>query len=262
MSDWFESYGFAEVFPELMIGAYPLDTGDVDELAASGVRRVLNLAQDAEYRRGAASRRSRRRWPRHGITEVRLSIVDFGHLPADRLDHAVGTVVGWMDECVRSYVHCRAGWQRSASVAAGAIAVFNDVDISTALDWVRSHKSTANPLPHQRADLLDWWLTRGRQQAAAHSAAEARAVGRRHARAAAPRARPRGVTDARHSAARSLLAATSSLAATEPPSSSCDSASCTRRADSATRSSSGSSADSATTPWSANRRAPGSTRAS
>ena len=25
MSDWFQSYGFAEVFPELIIGAYPLD---------------------------------------------------------------------------------------------------------------------------------------------------------------------------------------------------------------------------------------------
>jgi predicted protein tyrosine phosphatase len=173
MSDWFQSYHFAEVFPELLIGAYPLDTRDVDELAACGVWRVLNLAQDAEYHE-AQRAAVEAALAAHGITEVRLSIVDFGHLPADRLDHAVGTVVGWMDAGERSYVHCRAGWQRSASVAAGAVAVFNDVDISTALTWVRSRKSTANPLPHQRADLLDWWLTRGRQQAAAHSAAEAR----------------------------------------------------------------------------------------
>jgi len=175
MSNWFESYGFAEVFPELIIGAYPLDSGDVDALAASGVQRVLNLAQDAEYRQGQRAE-IESALARHEIEEVRLSIVDFGHLPADRLDHAVGTVVGWMDECVRCYVHCRAGWQRSASVAAGAVAIFNDVDISTALDWVRRHRSTANPLPHQRADLLDWWMTRGRQQAAAHSAAETRAA--------------------------------------------------------------------------------------
>ena len=175
MSNWFESYGFAEVFPELIIGAYPLDSGDVDALAASGVQRVLNLAQDAEYRQGQRVE-IESALARHEIDEVRLSIVDFGHLPADRLDHAVGTVVGWMDECVRCYVHCRAGWQRSASVAAGAVAIFNDVDISTALDWVRRHRSTANPLPHQRADLLDWWMTRGRQQAAAHSAAETRAA--------------------------------------------------------------------------------------
>ena len=175
MSDWFESYGFAEVFPELMIGAYPLDRSDVDALAASGVRRVLNLVEDAEYRDGQRGE-VEAALARHGIEEVRLSVVDFGHLPTERLDHSVGTVVGWMDECVRSYVHCRAGWQRSAAVAAGAVAVFTDVDISTALDWVRRHKSTANPLPHQRADLLDWWLTHGRQQAGAHSAAVARAA--------------------------------------------------------------------------------------
>jgi predicted protein tyrosine phosphatase len=175
VSEWFESYGFTEVFPELMIGAYPLDTGDVDELAASGVRRVLNLAQDAEYHE-AQRTAVQTALARHEITEVRLSIVDFGQLPADRLDQAVGTVVGWMDDGVRSYVHCRAGWQRSAAVAAGAVAVFNDVDISTALDWIRAHRSTANPLSHQRADLLDWWSARGRQQAAAHSAGEARAT--------------------------------------------------------------------------------------
>jgi predicted protein tyrosine phosphatase len=196
VSDWFQSYGFAEVFPELMIGAYPLDPGDVDEIAASGVRRVLNLAENAEYRPGQRAA-VEAALARHAITELRLSIVDFGHLPADRLDHAVRTVVSWMDECVPSYVHCRAGWQRSASVAAGAIAVFNEVDITTALDWVRQHKSTADPLPHQRADLLDWWLTRGRQQAAAHSAAETRGAldsGATVDPAAAAAAPPRGST--------------------------------------------------------------------
>ena len=174
MSEWFQSYGFAEVFPELMIGAYPLDSADVNQLAASGVRHVLNLAEEAEYDE-AQRAEVMAALARHQLTEVRLSIVDFGHLPAAGLDQAVGTVVGWMDECVPSYVHCRAGWQRSASVAAGAVAVFNDVDISTALDWVRSHKARANPLPHQRADLLAWWESHGRQQAKAHSAAEARA---------------------------------------------------------------------------------------
>jgi predicted protein tyrosine phosphatase len=193
MSDWFESYGFAEVFPELIIGAYPLDSRDVDALASSGVRRVLNLAQDAEYR-GEQRGEVEPALARRGIEEVRLSVVDFGHLPAAALDQAVGTVVGWMDECVRSYVHCRAGWQRSAAVAAGAVAVFNDVDIATALDWVRRHKSTADPLPHQRVDLLDWWLIHGRQQADAHSAADTRAVAAAEASfgvgAAAPHAGP------------------------------------------------------------------------
>jgi protein tyrosine phosphatase (PTP) superfamily phosphohydrolase (DUF442 family) len=170
MSDWFESYGFAEVFPELVIGAYPLDADDVGALAAQGIRRVLNLTQDSEYRDGQRAA-VQRALDERGIEEARVAITDFGHLPADQLDDAVGVVVAWMDDCEPSYVHCRAGYQRSASVAAGAVAVFNEVDIATALQWVRRHKQTADPLPHQRADLLDWWLTRGRREAAARASA-------------------------------------------------------------------------------------------
>jgi predicted protein tyrosine phosphatase len=192
MSNWFESYGFAEVFPELIIGAYPLDAEDVDALASSGVRRVLNLAQDAEYR-PEQRHDVEAALARHGIEEVRLRVVDFGHLPTDALDRAVGTVVDWMDQCVRSYVHCRAGWQRSAAVAAGAVAVFNDVDVATALDWVRRNKSTADPLPHQRIDLLEWWLIRGRRQAAAHSAADTRALAEAATVEAAPGIAPTAV---------------------------------------------------------------------
>jgi predicted protein tyrosine phosphatase len=170
MSGWFDNYGFAEVFPELVIGAYPLDADDVGALAARGIRRVLNLTHDAEYPDGQRQA-VERALAEHGIEETRVAITDFGHLPGDLLDQAVGVVVAWMDECDPSYVHCRAGYQRSASVAAGAVAVFNDVDIATALQWVRRHKQTADPLPHQRADLMDWWLTRGRREAAAHTAA-------------------------------------------------------------------------------------------
>jgi predicted protein tyrosine phosphatase len=170
MSGWFDNYGFAEVFPELVIGAYPLDADDVGALAARGIRRVLNLTHDAEYPDGQRQA-AERALAEHGIEETRVAITDFGHLPGDLLDEAVGVVVAWMDECEPSYVHCRAGYQRSASVAAGAVAVFNDVDIATALQWVRRHKQTADPLSHQRADLMDWWLTRGRREAAAHTAA-------------------------------------------------------------------------------------------
>ena len=48
MSNWFRTYGFARVSDELLIGAYPLDADDVEMLAFNGVRRVLNLVEDAE----------------------------------------------------------------------------------------------------------------------------------------------------------------------------------------------------------------------
>ena len=159
MSNWFTRYGFAEVYPDLLIGAYPLDRDDVDTLARMMVQRVLNLVEDSEYRPGQRDVIEAALAER-GIAETRLRLVDFGHLPAQQLDATVDAVVEWIERRQRGYIHCRAGWQRSAAVAAGAIALVEGIDTEHALSSIRQRKPSANPLPHQRADLASWWQGR------------------------------------------------------------------------------------------------------
>jgi atypical dual specificity phosphatase len=159
MSTWFRSYGYGEVHPGLIVGAYPLDGRDVDMLGHMRVERVLNLVEDSEY--GPGDRETvEAAYTSHGIEEMRMNLVDFGHLPPERLEEAVGTLVDWLGEGRRVYVHCRAGWQRSAAVASGAVAVVRGIPIEDALEAVRDQKPSADPLPHQRADLLAWWAAR------------------------------------------------------------------------------------------------------
>ncbi len=159
VSHWFTSYGYAEVHDDLLIGAYPLDEDDVATLAALSVERVLNLVEDSEYDPGrrAAVEIALRNW---GIEEHRMRLTDFGRLPPEPLETAVQTVVSWLEDGVISYIHCRAGWQRSAAVAAGAIAVYDGTDIASALEYVQWRKPSADPLPHQRQDLYEWWADR------------------------------------------------------------------------------------------------------
>ena len=168
MSQWFTTYGFAEVHPGLIVGAYPLDAGDVETLARMNVGRVLNLVEDAEYAQGSREA-VERALQAHAIAETRMQLIDFGALPADQLERAVTTLVSWMDDQpatvpgragARIYVHCRAGWQRSAAVAAGAVAVHRGIDIQEALRDIQARKPTADPLPHQRRDLADWFAHR------------------------------------------------------------------------------------------------------
>lgn len=159
MSTWFAIYGFAEVRPGLVLGAYPLDAGDVETLAMIGIARVLNLVEDSEYQPGDRDEVVAA-LAAHGIAETRMALVDFGRLPADRIEEAVSTLVGWMTRGERSYVHCRAGRQRSAAVAAGAVAVLEAMPVEDALRVVRLRRETADPLPHQRADLIEWWMHR------------------------------------------------------------------------------------------------------
>jgi len=159
VSRWFRSYGFADVLDDLLVGAYPLDEDDVGTLSRLGIRRVLNLTEDAEYRPGDR-RTVQRALASAGIDERRLSLTDYGGLPAEMLEAAVQEVNAWLDEGERTYLHCRAGWQRSAAVAAGVIALRRGLDIDQALDHVQRRKPSADPLPHQREDLRRWWAGR------------------------------------------------------------------------------------------------------
>jgi Dual specificity phosphatase, catalytic domain len=160
VSDWFWSYGFADVHDDVLVGAYPLDAGDVSVLEGLGVRRILNLAEDDEYEPGQRPE-IESALAAAGITETRLMLVDYGPLPPEALEQAVQTVNDWLDAGERTYVHCRAGWQRSAAVAAGVVAVRDQLGIEEALELVRARKPSAKPLDHQREDLIRWWNGRG-----------------------------------------------------------------------------------------------------
>jgi protein-tyrosine phosphatase len=159
VSAWFRTYGFGEIIERLLIGAYPSDADDVEMLRMQGVGRILNLIQDEEYRPGeragllAALEAA-------GIEEHRIRLTDFGGLHPALIEWAVEIVGDWLQAGETVYLHCRAGWQRSAAIAAGVVAIERDLDIEQALDWVRQAKPSANPLEHQRADLLEWWQDR------------------------------------------------------------------------------------------------------
>jgi protein-tyrosine phosphatase len=159
MSNWFVAYGFADVHNDLIVGAYPLDSDDVRTIERLGVRRILNLVEDREYAPGEREE-VEHALAAAGIEETRLKLADYGHLPVEALEVAVTEVSGWLRDGVLAYVHCRAGWQRSAAVAAGVVAVTDGIEIEDALAQVRRRKPSANPLPHQREELRTWWHER------------------------------------------------------------------------------------------------------
>lgn len=159
MSDWFEHFGYAEVADDLLVGAYPQDADDVAVLSGEGVTRVFNLVSDIEYDEGARAAVTVA-LEAAGIAEERLELVDYGGLLPGQIELGVRTISAWLDDGERVYLHCRAGWQRSAAVAAGVVAVRDEIELDAALERIRDRKPTANPLPHQRDDLARWWSMR------------------------------------------------------------------------------------------------------
>jgi protein-tyrosine phosphatase len=159
VSGWFEYYGFGQVGDQLLIGAYPQDADDVAALVDAGVTCVFNLVQDVEYGQGGREACATA-LAAAGIREERVEVVDYGNLGSADIDRAVTTARAWLDAGERVYVHCRAGMQRSAVVAAAIVAVDEGLEPAEALERVRERNPQADPLAHQRNDLLRWWTER------------------------------------------------------------------------------------------------------
>jgi atypical dual specificity phosphatase len=159
VSAWFDHFGFGQVGDGLLIGAYPQDADDVAALVDAGVTCVFNLVQDVEYE-GDGRDACATALADAGIIEERVELVDYGNLLPGHIERAVRTVCPWLadGECV--YVHCRAGMQRSATVAAAIVALEEGVGPGEALRRVTERNPRANPLAHQRQDLLRWWRAR------------------------------------------------------------------------------------------------------
>ena len=159
MSEWFERFGRAAVADGLMTGSYPCDEADVAALAADEITCVVNLCEDAEYEDGARAAVEAALLER-GLQEQRFEIVDYGRLMPDAIERSARQVVAWLDGGERVYVHCRAGWQRSAAVAAAALAIRDGIAPDQALAQIKRRKPSAEPLPHQLEDLHRWWRLR------------------------------------------------------------------------------------------------------
>ncbi len=159
MSRWFQSYGHAAVYDNLIIGAMPSDKSDVRVLSLLGVTRVLNLVEDTEYLRGDR-RNVERALAKAGVEERRFPTPDYGGLAPDLIEQTTAQVSRWLDAGEIVYLHCRAGWQRSATVAAGVIALRDNRTVDSALQLVRTRRDTAEPLSHQSEDLQRWFESR------------------------------------------------------------------------------------------------------
>lgn len=161
MSAWFAHYGYAEVGEGLLMGAYPQDADDVAALSQAGVTAVFNLVQDVEYESAGGREACAAALAAAGIREQRVAVVDYGNLLPAHIELAATTVLDWLRDGERVYVHCRAGMQRSAVVSAAVVALHEGLEPLAALAIVRRRNPQANPLTHQRQDLLRWWEQRG-----------------------------------------------------------------------------------------------------
>lgn len=159
MSAWFRQYGCDVVDDGLVVGAVPRDDEDVAVLVGLGVTRVVCLVADAEYEDGERETVGAA-YAAAGITEQRVPSQDFGGLSPATLERSSGLVADALADGATVYLHCRAGWQRSAVTAAATLSRRTGEMPKGTLARVLEGRRHACPLPFQVADLEHWWAGR------------------------------------------------------------------------------------------------------
>ena len=125
----------------------PVSARHIDQLSAEGVTTVINLCEDREYWDGEREAVAGA-CARAGITEHRLAVIDGATVPSDVLVEAAAGGV--------TYVHCRGGRERSATVAVAVIAASAGSSVDEALESALTIRPAFKPLPWQVEGVRLW----------------------------------------------------------------------------------------------------------
>ena len=134
----------------LFAGRMPVAARHIDQLSAEGVTTVINLCEDREYWDGEREAVAGA-CARAGITEHRLAVIDGATVPPDVLEQAVEAAAGGV-----TYVHCRGGRERSATVAVAVIAASAGASVDEALESALTIRPAFKPLPWQVEGVRLW----------------------------------------------------------------------------------------------------------
>lgn len=150
------TYGYKTVAEykggQLVLGPFLIDQEDLDIIKREQIDVVVNLCETSEYHPGQREL-VQAELAEAGITEQRFPLVDLGGFKEGMLDTVSDSIIDLLSQGRRVYLHCRAGRERSGSVAVVVIAKTERVSGSEALERLQLRKTNAIPLSHQLAQV-------------------------------------------------------------------------------------------------------------
>jgi protein-tyrosine phosphatase len=118
------------ITPNLLVGSYPLDSEEVEELRSAGITAILSLQTDEDLEERGID------WERKAALAANLTFRDFD--TAD-LQQKLPNCVVLLDRMLKAghtvYLHCTAGVNRSPTVAA----VYLHWCLAWPLEWALAH---------------------------------------------------------------------------------------------------------------------------
>jgi ADP-ribosyl-[dinitrogen reductase] hydrolase len=151
--------GFRQLDHQVLHGRNPLTAKDVEALMEAGVTRVIDLREDHEWgRTGKFGREAVAALDWCGIERLTVPIVDGDAPSTDQLDRT-WQLLEEAPEDGRTYVHCRAGIERTGAVLAAYLARRDGLSLDEVLANLSASDAGLHPLPFQ-VEAVRHWLAR------------------------------------------------------------------------------------------------------
>ena len=138
-------------------GRCPITADDVECLVADGITHVLDLRHPIEWLAPGTGQEALNAIDARGLKRLNLATEDCSAPTLETLDAAVAFIDQLLeDPAARVYVHCRAGYERTATVLVAWHARRHGVDYRTALEAMQAKRPELEPLRTQEEVTREW----------------------------------------------------------------------------------------------------------
>ncbi|MCC7367736.1 MAG: ADP-ribosylglycohydrolase family protein [Chloroflexi bacterium] len=150
-------FEFDEIAPNVYAGRAPLFQREVWQLRAAGITHILDLREEREWATaGYRGRSAIAEIDALGLTRLHVPVTDVTAPMPHHLDDAVAFIEAALHVGGTVYLHCRAGMQRTASVAGAWYARQQRCSVMDAMRQLRQRRPAFEPLPDQMQAAQRW----------------------------------------------------------------------------------------------------------
>jgi len=151
-------FEFDEIAPRVYAGRAPLFRREIWQLREAGITHILDLREEHEWsQHGYVGRSAVAEIDALGLTRLHVPVADVTAPMSRHLDDSVAFIEAALHVGGTVYLHCRAGMQRTASVAAAWYAREHQCSVADAVWQLRQRRPIFDPL-YEQVQAAQRWL--------------------------------------------------------------------------------------------------------
>jgi protein-tyrosine phosphatase len=153
-------FEFSRIDERLLAGRNPLTGADIARLLQEGVTHLLDLREPKEWQSPRFGEEALEAIERNGLVRCHVQIVDGGAPEPEDFERCLTFLAEvWATPSTQVYVHCRAGWERTAVILIAWYAVLENLSYDVVLRRLQEYRPLLQPLHWQEEATRNWLIS-------------------------------------------------------------------------------------------------------